>query len=147
MSPVKVRASFYLRLALMHICIDFESYSCADLKKTGAYKYSEHPSTEVLCIAYAFNDGEPILWHPGLPPPLDLFEAIEQGAVVDAHNVGFERAVWENVCVKRMGWPEIEPHKYDCTMARAASRALPLGLEQCAAALGLDVRKDKRGKQ
>ena len=131
----------------MHITIDFESYSEADLKKTGAWKYSEHPSTEVLCLAYAFNDEKPRLWYPGLPPPLDLFDAIERGEEMDAHNVGFERAIWENVCVKRMGWPEIEAHTWSCTMARAASRALPLGLEQCASALGLDVRKDKRGKQ
>jgi DNA polymerase len=133
----------------LHITIDFETYSEADLKKTGAYKYSEHPSTEVLCLAYAFNDEEPILWWPGpgATQPAGLLQAIREGAVVDAHNVGFERAIWENVCVKRMGWPEIEAHQYDCTMARAASRALPLGLEPCAAALGLDVRKDKRGKQ
>jgi DNA polymerase len=136
----------------VHITIDFETYSEADLKKTGAYKYSEHPSTEVLCLAYAFNNEEPHLWHPGIEGeefgPQYLFMALNAGApIIDAHNVGFERAIWENVCVKRMGWPEIEAHQYDCTMARAASRALPLGLEQCAAALGLDVRKDKRGKQ
>lgn len=133
----------------MHITIDFETYSGCELKKAGAWKYSEHPSTEVLCLAYAFGDDEPRLWHPGIPVEdmHELFIAIEKGTIVDAHNVGFERAIWENVCVKRMGWPEIEAHQYDCTMARAASRALPLGLDQCARALGSPLDKDKRGKQ
>jgi len=131
----------------LHVTIDFETYSEADLKKCGAWKYSEHPSTEVLCLAYAFGNDEPKLWHPGMSPPLDLFAAIEKGATVDAHGITFERAQWENVCVKRMGWPEIEPHQWDCTMGRAASRALPLGLDQCARALGSPLDKDKRGKQ
>lgn len=132
----------------MHISIDFETYSEAELKKVGAWKYSEHPSTEVLCVAYAVGGDEPYIWFPPTNvPPLTLFAAIKNGATVDAHNVGFERAIWENVCVKRMGWPAIEPHQYDCTMARAASRALPLGLDDAARALGLDAKKDKRGRQ
>jgi DNA polymerase bacteriophage-type len=132
----------------MHISIDFETFSEADLKKVGAWKYSEHPSAEVLCLAYALDNGEPYIWFPPTNvPPLMLFEAIKNGATIDAHNVGFERAIWENVCVKRMGWPAIEPHQLDCTMARAASRALPLGLDDAARALGLDAKKDKRGRQ
>lgn len=135
----------------MRISIDFETYSEAELKKVGAWKYSEHPTTEVLCVSFAFNEGEPGLWHPGqggLTRALNnFFGYMKDGAKIDAHNVGFERAIWENVCVKRMGWPAIEPHQYDCTMARAASRALPLGLDDAARALGLDAKKDKRGKQ
>ena len=131
----------------MHITIDFETYSECELKKAGAWKYSEHPSTEVLCLGRAFGEKEPSLWQPALKAPVELFQAIGHGAIVDAHNVGFERAIWENVCVKRMGWPEIEAHQFDCTMARAASRALPLGLDQCARALGSPLDKDKRGTQ
>src|SRR5688572_3792100 len=131
----------------MRISIDFETYSEADLKKVGAWKYSEHPSTEVLCLAYAYGDNPPILWTPNEKPHYSFDKAVANGATIDAHNVGFERAIWENVCVKRMGWPEIEAHQYDCTMARAASRALPLGLADAAKALGLAEVKDARGKQ
>jgi len=131
----------------MRITIDFETYSEADLKKCGAYRYSEHESTEILCLAWSYEDPAIVhLWHPGLPPPA-LLEYVKKGAIIDAHNVGFERAIWENVCVKRLGWPPVEPHQWDCTMARAASRALPLGLDELTKALGLDQRKDKRGKQ
>ena len=39
--------------------IDFETRSELDIKKVGAYKYAKHPSTEILCMAYAIDD-EPV---------------------------------------------------------------------------------------
>lgn len=52
--------------------VDIETYSEAELKSGGVYKYAEHPSTEVLCIVLALNDEMPTLWIPttalGLPP-------------------------------------------------------------------------------
>lgn len=131
----------------MHITIDFETYSEAELKKCGAWKYAEHPSTEILCLAYSINGAEPDLWHPAYGYPAGPADCLRKGAIVDAHNVGFERAIWEKVCVPRLGWPAIEAHQWDCTMARAASRALPLGLDELTRALGLDQKKDKRGKE
>ena len=71
------------------ITIDFETYSEADLKKVGAYKYAEHPSTEILCMAYKFpEDPEQVyLWTPeGGDMPDDLFRAIELGEKIEAHN-------------------------------------------------------------
>jgi DNA polymerase len=131
----------------VRITIDFETYSEAELKKCGAWRYAEHTTTEILCLAYSINGAEPDLWHPGYKYPAGLLDCINRGAIIDAHNVGFERAIWENVCVKRMGWPEVDENQWDCTMARAASRALPLGLDELTRALGLEQRKDKRGKQ
>lgn len=127
--------------------IDFETYSDVDLKKAGAWKYSEHPSTEILMLGYARGQDEPKLWLAGDPPPDELLTAIDKGARVVAHGVEFERSHWENICVKRFGWPEIEPIKWRCTMARAASRALPLGLDELTRALNLVEKKDRRGKQ
>lgn len=127
--------------------MDDEAFSEADLVKCGAWKYSEHPSTELLCKAYAFGDDEPKLWKPGDPDPEDLFAAIKAGKRIKAHGVTMERAMWENICVKRMGWPEIEENQWYCTMGRAASRAMPLALDKLARALELREQKDKRGKQ
>jgi len=127
--------------------MDDETYSEADLKKCGSWKYSEHPSTELLCKAYAFGGDEPKLWKPGDPDPEDLFAAIKAGKRIKAHGVNMERAIWENICVKRMGWPEIEPGQWYCIMGRAASRAMPLGLDQLSSALDLVHKKNKRGKQ
>lgn len=127
--------------------IDFETFSEVDLKKTGAWKYSENPSTEVMMLGYGRGQEQPKLWLAGDAPPDELLTAIAKGARVVAHGVEFERSHWENICVKRFGWPEIEPMKWRCTMARAASRALPLGLDELTRALDLVEKKDRRGKQ
>jgi hypothetical protein len=43
----------------------------------GAAAYSEHPSTEILCLAYDLKDGlGPRLWIPGTPAPQELFDHI-----------------------------------------------------------------------
>jgi DNA polymerase len=67
------------------IVIDVETTSELDLKKVGAYKYAQHPSTQVLCLSWALQSGLSIgereihRWVPGdeLPvwcdvPDLDL---------------------------------------------------------------------------
>jgi len=52
----------------MHVTIDFETRSRADLKKVGAYKYAEDPSTSVLCLAWSYsNSDDAFLWHPAFP--------------------------------------------------------------------------------
>ena len=42
--------------------IDIETFSFVDLTKAGVYKYSEDMSTEIMCVAYAFDDREVELW-------------------------------------------------------------------------------------
>ena len=64
------------------IHIDFETYSEADLKSAGAYVYAAHPSTDILCMAWAIGDEEPSLWLPGQPFPERLRDAIREGARV-----------------------------------------------------------------
>jgi len=34
------------------MAIDFETYSETDLRKVGAFEYSIHPSTEIICAAW-----------------------------------------------------------------------------------------------
>ena len=56
--------------AKVKVYIDFETFSNADIKKTGACKYAEDPSTKILCMGWAYEKGEPQIWtpwHPGLP--------------------------------------------------------------------------------
>ena len=50
--------------------IDFETRSVVDLKAAGVYKYAESEHTDILCMAYAFDDEEPELhfpWTDGFP--------------------------------------------------------------------------------
>lgn len=58
--------------------IDIETYSESDIKSEGAYKYAEHPTTEVLCMVLSLNDEMSTLWIPttvlGVPSAAHLAE-------------------------------------------------------------------------
>lgn len=130
----------------MQISIDFETYSEADLRAIGAYKYAAHPTTEVLCMAWAIDDEEPQLWTPDQPFPARLFDEIFRGAEIWAWNAGFERAIWEHVVSPRADAIGIEPDQWNDTAALAAALALPRALGKCAAVLGLAEQKDDGGR-
>lgn len=143
--------------------IDFEAFSQVNLKKSGTCRYAEDPSTEVLCMGWNLDHGEPRVWVPGAAlfqvreagladpnfhstAPEELFRAIERGAKVFAWNVEMEIPMWEEVMVKRHGWPSIPRDQWRDTAVMALTLALPANLEEAGAALGLDVLKDQRGK-
>lgn len=128
------------------IGIDFETYSEANLKTVGASRYAMDPSTNVLCLSYAFKNEEPICWNPSYSPPTDLFNAIKEGYLVRAWNIGFEYAIWNYVCIPKLNWPKVPFISWRDTQAQALTFALPMALDKCGDALGLDVTKDKRGK-
>ncbi len=128
----------------MIIHLDFETYSECDLKECGAWVYSRHPSTEVLCMAYAINEGHPVLWTPGMSLPIIALESIINMATYKAWNTFFEYCIWYNT----LKWPVIPIQNWDNTQAHAMASALPRALGDCAEVLGLavDKQKDKRGK-
>ena len=129
--------------------IDFETRSVLDLKAVGLWNYVRHPSTDVWCMAWTFDDAE-----PGVTPPFQttekaitgLWPHIESGGIVIAHNAHFELGVWNEIMVKRYGWPILRPEQIYCTMACAYAMGLPGGLEDAALALGLSVLKDTEGR-
>jgi DNA polymerase bacteriophage-type len=136
--------------------IDFETRSVLDVTKVGAWIYSRHASTEVLCLAYKLPGWKrPKLWHMAHPDigieasplPKELFQWIRRGGLVEAHNAEFEMCIWQNVCLA-MGWPAIAPAQWRCSAAKASAVALPRALNDLCVALGLppDLQKDKRGK-
>lgn len=135
------------------IYIDFETYSECELKSCGTYIYSKHPTTEVLCMAFAIDD-EPIqLWTPldnkenGVYPNLaKLFERIQAGDLVEAYNAFFERCIWQNVAMKFYGFPQIQQHQWRCSAALVSTLALPRSLEDAAKYLECKHQKDLEGK-
>lgn len=128
------------------ISFDFETRSAAPLKDCGAWVYSEHSSTDVICYSFAIDDGEPITVIGAELHPV-LSGALADGHVFRAWNLFFEWAIWHNVCVPRYGWPALDIDRVMDTMALACVRNLPQGLEDCAMVLGQAHQKDKRGKQ
>jgi DNA polymerase len=127
------------------IHLDFETRSCADIKKTGAVRYAQDPTTEVLCASYRFDKGPVRRWKRGDPRPQALIDAIAAGATFCAHNAMFELAIWTYVCEPRMGWGSLSPHQMDCTMARAHVMSLMGSLDGASTLLRVRNRKDRDG--
>ncbi len=136
----------------MHL--DFETRSELDIWKVGAWNYSMHPSTEILCMAYAINRQRPHIipfkdnitpaHNPGFGELLD--NLVNNDFIFTAHYSMFENYIWHNILVKRYGWPEIPLRQWRCTAALAASHALPRALDKAAKALGTKHQKDLAGK-
>ena len=64
--------------------IDFETRSECDLTARGAYNYALDASTQVLCMAWAVDDGEVSVWTPEQPfPQADAPESEEPQAKAD----------------------------------------------------------------
>lgn len=128
--------------------IDFETRCVLSIKDVGAFRYTEHPSCEVLCCGYGPSESDIRLWIPYLDsPPEDLFEHINSGGILVAHNAFFEQCVFRNVCAPKYGWPVPAIKQFRCTAAKAASHALPRNLFDAGTELRLPVVKDKIGKK
>lgn len=126
--------------------LDLETRSKIDLRKVGLYVYASHQSTEVLCMAYAFDDEEPKLWTPAEPIPSELVAHISAGGICAAHNSYFERLLIREKLVK-FGLPEVPIEQWRCTMVQSYALSLPGSLEDSAKALGIDVGKDLEGRK
>jgi len=124
--------------------LDFETRSRADLFRGGAYRYAADPSTEIICMAYAFDDDPVALWTPEFPVPEDVEEFMTAAAPrsLHAHNAQFERLITAHVLGIRT-----PIRAWYCTAAQARARALPGGLDDLGRCLGLPIQKDQRGKE
>mgnify|MGYP001430068217 CR=1 FL=1 len=121
--------------------LDIETYSEADLLKVGVYKYTEHPSFEILMIAYAFDDEEVdiIDLAEGEEIPEWLFKALINPEVTKtAHNANFERT-----CLQKALKVAMPPEQWVCTAVRASTLGLPRSLAEVGKVLGLDEDKAK----
>jgi DNA polymerase len=125
------------------IYIDFETRSELDLKKVGAWKYSLHPSTEVMCLAARREVPSDLI----LLIDFDLETLEYAGENIEAHNAFFEFAIWHNILVPRYGWPAIPEDRWYCSAAKAAYHGLPRKLEEACLALDLDTQKDMEGSR
>ncbi|TXG77612.1 hypothetical protein E6Q11_02465 [Candidatus Dojkabacteria bacterium] len=134
-------------MRLPKVYLDFETRSMVDLKRSGVHVYAEHESTDILCMAYAIDDGEVKLWQNWREYPRDLATLHFSGEPyqVVAHNAAFEATIWREVGHSKYGWPFLEAHQWHCTMAMAYAMALPGSLERAAAAVGIDKQKDMKG--
>jgi len=128
--------------------LDFESRSQADIWTTGAYRYAEDPSTQVLCLAWAVDGGpvEGVLCNQLRSAIPILNKLIADGAEFHAHNAYFERSIWRFRMVP-LGFLPIPIVQWRCTAAKVSAHALPRQLEKAAIALGCKSQKDMEGNK
>lgn len=158
-------------MTIVHL--DFETFSTADIRKTGGAIYAEDPSTELLCLSYAVDDEEPCLLtaeaftgvvtsdyfvsrqvakrlqgkpytDPRLIDRLRVLAA-DKSVQFRAYNAQFEQAIWKNIMVKRFGFAEIPVNRWRCVLAKAFAHGLPGTLDLCGRALNLPIQKDQQG--
>ena len=149
----------------MIACMDFETYSPAGyifnhktnkyeclpgankkgLSVVGAARYTEHPETEILCLAYNLGSGAK-LWKPGDSHPLDLFEHLEKGSLIEAWNVAFEAWVWDNIAVTKYKFPFLPPLSLRCAAAKSRAFSYPGSLEKAGEVANIEKQKFKEGK-
>ena len=159
---------------MTHITLDFETRSAIKIQKTGAWVYSEHWTTDVICLSFSLGaDDEPKVWVPdwvadilapwycetyaislreGSPwlisrrPPSELTDLFGAlGVTVEAHNAFFERSIFRNVMHSRYGWPIPSEDQWRCSAAKAAAHAIPRSLEGAAVVMSLQQQKDAAG--
>ena len=145
----QVRADVETPKMTQHLHLDFETYSEADIKKVGAYRYAFDPSTEILCAAMAFNDEKPYVWDC---QPNSLFlspvynDILRDPAVlIYAHNAMFEAAICQALLQKTWGIPCPDLSRFRCTISLARRASLPSKMDTFSTMLNLKHKKDKRG--
>ena len=129
---------------MKNLSIDLETFSSADLKKSGVYRYSEADDFGILLFGYAVDDGpaKVIDLANGEKLPEQIRAAILDSSVTKwAFNAQFER-----VCLSRYLGTWLTAESWHCTMIWAATLGLPLSLEGVGSVLGLEKQKMKEGK-
>lgn len=130
------------------IIIDFETASTVNLPKSGAWRYAEDPTTEVLCVCYKVTTDRVVrVWRPGDAPGELAALAADPDTIFIAHNVRFEKAMWREHMVSFYGFPPIAAERWHDTMASCSMRAIPAKLEKAALVLRLPMQKDMEGSR
>lgn len=146
-----------------YLVLDYETRSECDLGEAGAWEYSRHPTTKILCVGWRFGtrqglgDHEAVrVWSPALSPgiPGELFRALcDPDVKLVAHNAFFEQSITRNVLSRRPEFltgtvnpiAEIPVSRWICTASLARAHAFPGKLAHAGAAMGLAVQKDMEG--
>lgn len=124
--------------------IDIETYSEADLSKSGVYKYVDAPGFEVLLFGYSADGGpvKVISLAEGEELPQEIREALLDDTVLKfAFNAQFER-----VCLGKYLGVYLAPDAWRCTMVASLYLGLPGSLAQVGAVLGVEKKKLETGK-
>ena len=124
---------------------DVETFSQVNLKDRGAHIYANDKTTGIFFFCYAVDAGLVQTWNPGDRMPAPFANPADFLFVSD--NFGFERAIHENILVRRYGFPPIPLENTDCAERRALAASYPAELGLRCEALGLPFRKNPEARK
>ena len=131
-------------ILMKQINIDIETFSRADLTKSGVYKYVNDPGFEVLLFGYSIDKGSVIVIDlaSGEKLPEDVVAALTDDSILKyAFNAQFER-----VCLSKFLGVYLTPDSWRCTMVTSLYLGLPGSLAAVGQVLGLEKQKLEAGK-
>ncbi len=129
---------------MKQINIDIETFSRADLTKSGVYKYVDDSGFEVLLFGYSIDMGPvtTIDLASGEKLPVDVVAALTDDSILKyAFNAQFER-----VCLSKFLGVYLTPDSWRCTMVASLYLGLPGSLTAVGQVLGLEKQKLEAGK-
>lgn len=127
--------------------LDFETKSSTPISR-GHDNYCQDPDADILCLVSGHIDVEtPDVWVPGGKRPDKLIDYVHKGGLLAASNASFDQAVWEYIAVNDYDFPPTKKEQWYCTQAQARVAGLPSSLDATAKALGLKIRKSRRGSE
>ena len=133
-----------------NLFLDTETFSPVDLKKSGAYAYSEHPETEIMICSYAFDDEPVQVWDStdGSRMPEDLRKGLRQVQRGKAKLVMQNGLLFDRLLMRECWGIDIDPRNIIDTMICAFRHSLPGSLDALCQVLQVEEEnaKDKRGK-
>jgi DNA polymerase len=125
---------------------DIETCSRCDLKECGSFIYSISPSTDVLCLCFAVDNGEIQVWKPGDPVPAPFINPAKDDGLI-WFNWLFDAPIYANILVKRYGFAPIPIERQDCAQRLALANGYPAELDLCCEALDIPYRKDPEARK
>ena len=144
---------FYHGQPIHSLTIDIETFSEAELSKTGVYKYAENPSFEILLFGFSVDNGPvsvvDLTQGERIPIPV-LAALLDETIIKSAFNAQFER-----ICLSRylhdIGLlPDgdfLNPRGWHCDMVWSGYMGFPMSLKNAGKALHLDEQKMEEGKE
>ncbi len=123
------------------------------LPAVGVRIYVEHPTFQPVLLAYdltpQYGGATAFQWEIGQSFDVlaALFDHIERGRIIEAHNAGFEREVWNYFCVPKWHWPRIDIKQLRCSAVKCRAAGYPGKLANVTEVLDTRIKKDADGER
>tara|TARA_R110000824_G_scaffold3241_1_gene15366 strand:+ start:3799 stop:5892 length:2094 start_codon:yes stop_codon:yes gene_type:complete len=125
--------------------LDLETRSQCDLIFHGLRRYCEDDSTQVICMAYCFDDEPMQFWWHFNKFPQEVIDHFDSGGLCMAQNSEFERHLFDYVISNDYNFSPPKLEQWRCSMTMALVSGYPASLNDQGRSLGLEVQKQTQG--